>query len=233
VQFYVIFPLIACCMLRKPLLTTICAMLLASGTRVYASIHPWMDAWMSIHSLPAQIDVFVTGMLGAYLFRMLSTRRTALIHPRWAWAWTLLAVCGTALYFKVSYDTVYEPDPYMRVAWFERHELPLLEIAFLSVTLGSLFGIACWRRLVANPAFGFYAQISYNFYLWHMVVCSELQNHNIMNPWDPNKHPLFTAFNLLCSSALASLLTFGIERPLMRLRWKKRDSATARAPMPQ
>jgi peptidoglycan/LPS O-acetylase OafA/YrhL len=220
-------------MLRKPLLTATCAMLFASVMRLYGSIHPWMDVWMAVHSLPAQIDVFVSGMLGAYFFRMLPACCPTVVHPRRAWAWTLLAACGTALYFKVAYDIVYAPEPYMRVPWFERYELPLLEIAFLFVTLGSLFAVKGWRPLLSNPVLRFYAQISYNFYLWHMVICTELQHYNVMYPWIPSAHPLFTIFNLICSSVLASLLTFGMERPLMRIRWKKPHPEAVRAPMPQ
>jgi len=60
------------------------------------------------------------------------------------------------------------------------------------------------RRVIANPVTGFLAIISYNLYLWHLEILSLAQQVSL---------PLPVA--LACALAVAALVTYAVERPLL------------------
>lgn len=208
VEFYVLFPLIAWCMLREPILTLLGALTLGCGARTYGLHHPWMDIWKVARSLPLEIDLFVTGMFAAYAFHALESTHHTKRDPAWTWAWTFLALGGVLLYIAAC-AIVYKNAQ-------ERQMLPFLEFAFFAVTMGSLFGAPRWRSIVAHPFLTFYAVISYNLYLWHEVVLAKIPQHGIV-PEGASHSLALMLLNFLCSTLLAILLTYGMERPLMRL----------------
>jgi peptidoglycan/LPS O-acetylase OafA/YrhL len=224
IQFYLIFPLIARCMLRGALGMTLLTLTFAAVGRVYVMNHPGSAPGWPGHQLATEIDPFVTGMFTAYLFRALTTRHQALVHPRRAWAWTLLAALGVGLYLFTASLVYHVHDPA-----FERYMLLPLDIAFFAVTLGSLFGAAHWQAAIGDPVLAFYARISYNLYLWHTVLRDELFQHRVLPlSLDDPRYLFFLALlSLLCATAFATLLTYGIERPLMRLRPFARKHAAA------
>jgi peptidoglycan/LPS O-acetylase OafA/YrhL len=207
-------------MIREPLLTTFYALLFSVFARFYGISHPWMDWWMVAHSLPLEIDLFVTGMFTAYAFRALATQYGELTHPSLAWAWTLLALSGIALYcLSCTYVHGYHGSNLQT----ERQILLSLDVSFASVTLGSLFGLPAWKAIFSNSIVKFYAVISYNLYLWHLLLFPFLAK---LHEWSFLKHieapyswPLFCLISIFCCSAVAAALTYGIERPLMRLRF--------------
>jgi peptidoglycan/LPS O-acetylase OafA/YrhL len=112
-------------------------------------------------------------------------------------------------------------------------------IALLVATLGSIAAFPLWHRIVANPLLVFLSVISYNLYIWHQLVARALvwvhvphsataDPHN-----DPNWGILALPLYVLAGIALASVLTYGFERPLLRMRsnlrlpWRSRASVEA------
>jgi peptidoglycan/LPS O-acetylase OafA/YrhL len=179
-----------------------------------------------MEQLPASIDLFVCGMLTAYLFRFLDTRCERKAWMRWMW--TMLAFCGIVAYVATA-SSVFEtaennwPYPSLPVA------IPLLDASFIAVTLGSLFGLSAWRRALASPPLVFLAYISYNLYLWHQMIAFEMFHHG-MPAWhglDPHADVAWQ-FSFMLSACLAAItiatiLTYGMERPLLRLKLRAKQ----------
>jgi len=221
VQFYLLFPAIAWCIGRQPIITTLCAILLASADRMYI-VHLNLPApYLLMEQLPASIDLFVSGMFAAYLFRFLDTRCERRAWMRWTW--TMLAFCGIAAYVATA-STIFAATernwPYSSLAV----AIPFLDASFIAVTLGSLFGLSAWRRALANPLLIFLAYISYNLYLWHQMIAFEMFHHGVPAWHGADAHADvawqngFMLSACLAAIAVATILTYGMERPLLRLK---------------
>jgi peptidoglycan/LPS O-acetylase OafA/YrhL len=228
IQFYALFPAIAWCLGRKPLLTTLCAILLASADRMYVVHLDIAAPHLLMEQLPASIDLFVSGMLAAYLFRFLNARCEGEALPRRIW--TLIAFCGIAVYV-TSASLIYGAANTEKSWPYPSYPLafPLLDVSFISVTLGSLFGFGAWRRVLANPLLIFFACISYNLYLWHQMIAFEMFHHSIPAWHGAEPHAdaawqyVFTAAGSLAAIVVATVLTYGIERPLLHLKLKRKS----------
>lgn len=223
VQFYLLFPAIARCMGTQPIFTMLCAILIASADRMYVTHLNLPAPHLLMEQLPASIDLFVSGMLAAYLFRFIDTRCERKAWMRWTW--TLIALCGIASYIGIA-SFIYAaanteqnwPYPSFPIAF------PFLDASFIAVTLGSLFGLSACRRALANTLLTFFAYISYNLYLWHQMIAFEMFHHGVPARHGADPHAdtwwqySFTLSGSLAAIAVATILTYGMERPLLRLK---------------
>jgi peptidoglycan/LPS O-acetylase OafA/YrhL len=223
IQFYILFPLIAWCLQRQAVATVVCAILLASFDRVGVLRLHGQPPYRFMEQLPACIDFFVSGMFAAYAYRLLAVRQKG--KPPKTWMWTLLAAGGSALFlYTAGYiygkatNTENWPYPTFPVAF------PLLDIAFICITLGSLRGTRLWQRMLANPPLLFLACISYNLYLWHQIIAFEIFHHDLVphHGADPREDGTwqthFTAIAACAALIVAAAFTFGLERPLLHAR---------------
>jgi peptidoglycan/LPS O-acetylase OafA/YrhL len=226
VQFYFLFPAIAWCLGKQPIFTLLCAIFIASSDRAYiVNLSPAAPFFL-MEQLPASLDIFVSGMFTAYVFRFLATRRPAVTQRRLAW--TFLACCGIAAYCAIAaflHGTALTEKNWPYTSY--QLAIPALDVAFIAVTLGSLFGAVAWRRALANPVLIFFAYISYNLYLWHQIIAFELFHYGIPashgNPHtDVAWQYFFTFGSSLAGIVVATILTYGVERPLLHLKVKLR-----------
>ena len=232
VQFYAIFPLLWWCFKRQPYVTAVAMAAIAQIVRSYAAACCGSQGEFfenRIDNFPAYLDVFAAGMLCAQIF---VTRRDGDGRAQRALA-TLVAVIGTIGFVLLlqnlwSTRTVDEWSS----AW-SVHGRTLIALAFLAIGAGSLLGARAWQRLLANPPLLWLALISYNLYLYHQVVARELLLLHIP-PYRGDPHEdygwqiAFTVVASLASIALAALVTYGFERPLLRVPldfWLRRSRA--------
>jgi peptidoglycan/LPS O-acetylase OafA/YrhL len=220
VQFYIVFPLVAWAALRRPWPTFVALAVVANVYRL-AVAHQY-DVVHEMDQLPGVLDLFGAGMLGAYLFRACDVRAPRLARRRALW--TGVAVLGCAAFVAILFSDF---NARMLPGWpmnWHVYGRPVLCVAFLAITLGSLFAIPLWQRALGNPVLVFLSTISYNLYLWHQPVARALLVAHLP-PWigasehdDPvwGLHYSFVAF--AAGLVVATAVTFAVERPLLRRR---------------
>ena len=80
VQFYAIFPIVAWCAMRRPLLACILLAATAAAYRTVVAQHD--DARYALEQLPGTLDLFVAGIFAAVAHRFLAVRRPGLAARR-------------------------------------------------------------------------------------------------------------------------------------------------------
>ena len=220
VQFYVIFPIVCWAAMRRPWWTFGALIAIANAYRLLTA-HDF-DVVHQIDQLPGTLDLFATGMLAAYLFRLVSTRAPKLARRRSLW--TAVAVVGVVT-FCATLQSAFAARLY--ADWPQKWELlgrPAMTVAFVLVTIGSLFAVPLWQRVLANPVLVFLSAISYNLYLWHQTIARELLAHRIPPFGGASEHAdpawglPYTLVAFAAAVLVASAVTYGFERPLMRRR---------------
>ncbi len=224
VQFYVLFPLVVWCAVRRPLPTF--AALAAIGLGYRALVHADFDAVHEIDRLPGTIDLFAYGMTCAYVYRAVATRAQKLARRRPLW--TAVAVGGLAagaLTIRGAFDARLADGWPMHWDVLGRTELGL---SFFALALGTLFAIPLWYRVLGNPALTFLGFVSYNLYLYHQQIARSLLEAHLP-PWqgasehgDPAWGIAFSGVATVVAIGVAWALTTFFEQPLMRCRARAR-----------
>lgn len=230
VQFYVLFPLFVGQFVRRPVVLTLAFFAIANAWRIWTAFAPHYFWGQRLEALPAFFDVFAAGMFAAWLFVRITSRHPALAERRALFSAIMLAGGAAFLALVVQcFNVRYDADwpQIWNVAWRSP-----LAIAFAATALGSLFAWRWLRALLGNPALLFLAAISYNLYLWHQPLARMLLAHHIPpfagadHHADPNWPLPFSIIATAASLALAWLITFAFEQPLLRSRFRL---ASARA----
>ena len=104
-------------------------------------------------------------------------------------------------------------------SWNRLYLAPL----FACLALGTALAAGHWQRVLANPVLLFLSAISYNLYLWHADIAAAIRD----NGWWPAATPVpmddphwrwsYTLVSFAASVTVATLLTYAVERPLLRL----------------
>jgi peptidoglycan/LPS O-acetylase OafA/YrhL len=219
-QFYLIFPLICWCAMRRPLATFGALCVIAIVYRAIVIHNP--DVTQLIDQLPGVLDIFAAGMFTAYAYRALSVRAPRLVARRWLW--TLTGVIGLALCWWLI-GTIYAERtlPVWPMGWWPVGR-PAMNVAFAVLTLGTLFAVPFWQRIVANPVLVALSFVSYNLYIWHQMIAQGLVNAKIPGWTTPDQHGdpawqvAFTIEAFALGLLVAWLVTVLLEQPLLRRR---------------
>ncbi|HEY2476532.1 MAG TPA: acyltransferase [Candidatus Cybelea sp.] len=231
VEFYFVFPLIWWLFARRPYLVTAGMIAIAWIWRVslahccYSTLFPTYE-----ENLPGYLDIFGFGMISAHLFVALSSRP----RPLLAKLGPLIALAGFVMFWEllVSVYGYRFADQWAGVWQIERR--PLLGLAFALIALGSLVSPKWWQLLLDNPPLRFLATISYNLYLYHQMVARQLIWHHVP-PYQGDPHydtqwqVRFTGLAIAVNIALATVVTYCFERPLLRLRGPRGTRSPIRA----
>ncbi|MCD1258609.1 acyltransferase [Paenibacillus athensensis] len=220
VQFYVLFPLAAWAFLRKPLLTYAGLCLIAAGYRYGVERYKFDDLLFYLNELPGYLDVFANGMLAAYAL-VWAVKKLPHLRRLQAWMTAAAALAAVVLLymFQWLYDIRYDVNG---VAVWQSHNRFFLGVLLTVIALGSHFAWKRWTGIVANPFFVFLSVISYNLYLWHQWIARELVKlgfpaSRIADPHQDTVWQLsFTALSLGTAIAVAALITYAFERPLLK-----------------
>jgi peptidoglycan/LPS O-acetylase OafA/YrhL len=223
VQFYVLFPLIAACMRRAPVRTYLAMLAVGEGWRLYLVNFGLNEDPYWVSQLPGQIDLFGIGMISAYAFMRLRPYRSSVRVSRVA---TVVAICaaGATMWFLEDLSAVtIATGEGAHQAWHNGHRL-IFGATFAVLALASIFAQAWWRAILGNPLFVWLSVISYNLYLWNCTIVVQCATTGFpcsgsAAPWTHGGDwgTRFFWSYIAISIAIAALVTYGIERPLMRL----------------
>lgn len=226
VQFYLLFPLIAWCFLRKPAPTFLAMIAVGILWRWSISGNGLSNQY---NQLPGVIDQFAVGMAVAYAYWYLRLKETSLAAR--TDLWTSVALIGVVAFIALVEGAWMVRYTNGGIQALQMQYRTIVALAFGAIGLGSLFAHPLWVRLVANPALIFLAAISYNLYLWHQIFVYLL----LRTPWfpkgahAPHAQVLFTLIVVPFSLAVATLVTYLFERPILKGRWRLRRVRPAQA----
>jgi peptidoglycan/LPS O-acetylase OafA/YrhL len=220
VQFYVVFAFVAPLLMRRPLAVYAAFVAIAVCYRTTIAALGFDDDFGWINQLPAVLDVFGAGTLGAFLFAGAGARERL---PRPALA-TLLAACAVAIaaagLFAAAASAASGGDDGVHRwlnAWRGAFG-PVLLVATLGVALGApaLSSIAGALPLRALSI------VSYAAYLFNLEIAVALAQSGLPAP------AIFW-----CGAALtivaATIVTYAFERPIQRLGFARYASGLTRS----
>ncbi|HTD36377.1 MAG TPA: acyltransferase [Candidatus Limnocylindrales bacterium] len=222
VQFYALFPLIAIVFVRRPLLTAIALFAIANAWRVWCMLSSHTYYEMKLAQLPAYVDFFAAGMLGAWICATIAVHRPHFAEKRlWFSLLMIAGFVGFWLLAKDCYDHRYDPEwPQLWVVQWRS----ALALVCLAAAVGAVFAARRLQLALANPVLLFLAVISYNLYLFHPGVAHGLlvagiPPHATADPHDDRTWQLvYWLVAIPAMLIVASAITYGFERPLLRLR---------------
>ncbi len=217
VQFYLLFPALAWCFRRAPVLAALAMIATALGYRLYFA-GCCLEVETLTRELPAFLDLFACGMLAAY--GVTWAQKNARLHERGALMGLATAAIAVAFYFalRTANDVQYVANG--RDTWdlYGRTVFAVLTGAFIFC---ACFALRPLRAVIANPALVFLSLISYNLYLWHTLLMISMWKHGIPRSASGDPHGdghwklLFITLGWSASLAVATAITYFIERPLL------------------
>lgn len=224
IQFYLIFPILVLAFVRWPIVSTLVMFGVANGWRVWCMLADHYFYEQRLAQLPGYLDFFAAGMLAAFAYVAIATRRPQLARRRWAF--TALSIAGLVALGLLMADCYHHTfDKEWPQLWVVKWR-SAVAVACFAAALGSLFAVRGYQRALANPILLFLAAISYNLYLWHQPLARILVRLHVP-PYvtaDPHYDPHWMTAFWFCAVPVAlgvsAALTYAFERPI--LRWGKR-----------
>ncbi len=242
VQFYLLFPLLARATRCRPALTLGLMATAGVGFRLaMAARVPELAMW--VNQLPAFLDVYALGMLGAIAYVRLDALlraqppRSALRRVVALFAIALFCTCGWLLasLLQVQSTNGLQGQAQLRLSqWIVR--LPLAVTLLLMILAATALPRAL-QKLLDNRLMRFLATISFNLYIWHQVLSVQIA-HTLFPASLHSDGQAQVAFTLLCY-ALALLVamaaTYGLEQPAARRleRLRRRLQTNGKKEIPQ
>ena len=222
VQGYLLFPLIARGMMKKPAATVSVMLALCFGFRAWC-IWALEDFTMVVNQLLNFLDVYVIGIAGAVAYVRLEKRfETPDGKAKWARQGAATAAFALALFLLLRLLQVQASSSgYAEIQKRQMMYRPLFALCFVSLCLCAPFSLKPLRLLLGNPVTKFLGGISMNYYLIHQTVTVHLKRLGI--PWSEAEDPNMAGelqwqmkYTWLCfgiSVALAIIVTYAVEKP--------------------
>ncbi|MFN2461202.1 MAG: acyltransferase family protein [Candidatus Velthaea sp.] len=206
VQFYLLFPFIVRFFQRAPLATYAALVVGAQAYRMGVDAAGLSTTFWWINQLPAYLDVFAAGMLGAHVLVGLRLRPAAVHAPLVTGISIAAFAAALGGLFAIS-SLGRGADVNAVYAWVNAHRLlagPLCLVAGLSTAVAT----TGWRCIIASRVLVFFSVISYNLYLWNLEIVVWYRAAG----WPA---PVTFAAAIATAVAIATAITYFLERPLL------------------
>ncbi len=230
VQAYLLFPLIARGVMKKPVWTLGIMTAVCFGFRAWC-IWALQDYSMVVNQLINFLDVYVIGILSAMAYIRLSEKAESFGTEQTGKRKYILQTLATLVFAGALFGLLRmlrfqaTSGDYPQIQMRQMIYRPVFALCFTAMMLSAPFALLPLRKLLGNPVTKFLAGISMNYYLIHQTVIvhmkrlkfpasvSDTPNMAGEQPWQ-NRYT-FWAFAI--SFVLAVLVTYAIEKPAARL----------------
>jgi len=208
VQFYLLFPLLWPLMRRSPVLTYGLLLAFAEAYRFVVGQAGLGSSFLFINQLPAYLDIFGSGMFGAYLL----TARKLPAHRASRWLFTL----GSLAAFAVALAGMAQVAAISRAAdinaaydWVNAVRIVIGPLCII-LAVSTSFAVKRWRSVLTTPACVFLSMVSYNLYLWNLEIVVWYHQAGLP-PWAT------FVLGIATSVLLATAITYAVERPILEM----------------
>ncbi len=240
VQGYLLFPLIARGVMKKPAATFGLMAAVCLGFRAWC-IWALYDYTMVVNQLINFLDVYILGIAGAIAYVRLEKLRSGQggkISRKWQAIATLVFIgvfWGLLSLLRVQASAGSYPDIQKRQMMYR----PVYGVCFTLLALSAPFSLAPLRKLLGNPVTKFLGGISMNYYLIHQTVTVHLKRLKIPASESAEPHMSgelqwqmgYTALAFGISVLLAILVTYAVEKPAGKLLDKCRKKRLPEQPL--
>ncbi|MBQ6960806.1 MAG: acyltransferase [Clostridia bacterium] len=222
VQFYLLFPLVARCFQKKPLITYIVMAAAAFGYRYYVGATK-TDTSMWFNQLPAFLDVYANGFVAASAFAALRKQLGERVDGKVKVFFTaVVAVCVCLLMQIARAQAGSSGYDMIRQGQMDRRFSFTAVLGCLMVC--SAFSCTALRFLLGNRVMRYLAAISFQFYMYHQWIAVTLKEMKFIpsasetpwSSWDQVWQVSFTVLSFVLAIILATLITYLFERPVAR-----------------
>ena len=240
VQGYLLFPLIARGVMKKPAATFGLMAAVCLGFRAWC-IWALYDYTMVVNQLINFLDVYILGIAGAIAYVRLEKLRSGQ-GGKISWKWQAIATVvfigvfwGLLSLLRVQASAGSYPDIQKRQMMYR----PVYGVCFTLLALSAPFSLAPLRKLLGNPVTKFLGGISMNYYLIHQTVTVHLKRLKIPASESAEPHMSgelqwqmgYTALAFGISVLLAILVTYAVEKPAGKLLDKCRKKRLPEQPL--
>ena len=238
-QAYLLFPLIARGVMKKPVVTLCILCAVCFGFRAWC-LWALVDYSMVVNQLINFLDVYVIGILAAMAYVRLEEKRTApavaektdealrkgLNLRKYGWQ-SLATLVFAAAFFGLLQMLRFQARS-GNTPMIQMNQMiyrPVYAVLFTLLILSAPFALFPLRKLLGNRVTRFLGGISMNYYLIHQTVIvhlkrlrfppsvSDTPNMAAEQPWQNQ----YTLVYFVLSLLLAVLVTYAIEKPAGRL----------------
>ena len=228
--FYLLFPLVGRCYRKKPMLTAGAMIAAAFLFRGYVKTLP--DTRMWFNQLPAFLDVYALGFVGADAFVALRRREVGKTRQEKRLFAFVCLLCVLFLIWICKAQAASSGQEGIRHGQMN-HRFPLaLSLMVLMVALP--FATAPLRWFFGNRVMGFLSQVSFQFYMYHQVIAVQMKERRwipsvSMEPHRDSERPWQIVYTLCCFAVplvVSAVLTYGFEKQVIRLFDKRKGRKT-------
>ena len=238
-QAYLLFPLIARGVMKKPVVTLCILCAVCFGFRAWC-LWALVDYSMVVNQLINFLDVYVIGILAAMAYVRLEEKRTVpavaektdealrkgLNLRKYGWQ-SLATLVFAAAFFGLLQMLRFQARS-GNTPMIQMNQMiyrPVYAVLFTLLILSAPFALFPLRKLLGNRVTRFLGGISMNYYLIHQTVIvhlkrlrfppsvSDTPNMAAEQPWQNQ----YTLVSFVLSLLLAVLVTYAIEKPAGRL----------------
>lgn len=218
--FYLIFPVVGRCYRKQPLLTALGMIFAAFAFRAHAAALP--DTRMWFNQLPAFLDVYALGFMGADAFIILRKRLLQESKQEKRLFTLVCILCVLFLGYIAKAQAASNGQEGIRHGQMA-HRFPLA-LCLTVFMVSSAFASVPVRFLLGNRVMRFLSAVSFQFYMYHQVISVQMRERRLFPSESPvpnqaGERPwqiMFTIASFLIPLALSAVLTYGFEKPILR-----------------